>query len=185
LRCHNSGLLWLGGNNIDDWAVAGASLWYVGTYWNAASGDRSVELNPNSIIYQSVPTAIGQEYQLVYYTAGQPNDNPTPTIQPTITVTVTGAKLIFTTTNNLTDSAYINYLLNGSTTPPFGSDYWAQQGFIFTATSASTKISFSSATGGAGVDNVSLTGIPIPASAFLMGSGLLGLGLLGWRRKRS
>jgi hypothetical protein len=36
-----------------------------------------------------------------------------------------------------------------------------------------------------GLDNVRVSAIPIPASAFLLGSGLIGLGLLGWRRKRS
>ena len=38
---------------------------------------------------------------------------------------------------------------------------------------------------GALLDNVSVNSVPIPPSAFLLGSGLLGLGLLGWRRKRS
>ena len=34
------------------------------------------------------------------------------------------------------------------------------------------------------VFNVNTSGVPIPPSAFLMGSGLLGLGLIGWRRKK-
>jgi hypothetical protein len=35
------------------------------------------------------------------------------------------------------------------------------------------------------VDNINVVATPIPASALLLGSGLMGLGLLGWRRKRS
>jgi hypothetical protein len=34
------------------------------------------------------------------------------------------------------------------------------------------------------VFNVNTSGVPIPPSVFLMGSGLLGLGLIGWRRKQ-
>jgi hypothetical protein len=35
-----------------------------------------------------------------------------------------------------------------------------------------------------GTEGATLPGVPIPPSALLLGSGLLGLGLIGWRRKR-
>ena len=36
-----------------------------------------------------------------------------------------------------------------------------------------------------GLDNIKISGVPLPASSLLLGSGMIGLGLLGWRRKRS
>jgi hypothetical protein len=40
-------------------------------------------------------------------------------------------------------------------------------------------------TDNSGVDNVRASLAPLPASAMLLGSGLMGLGLFGWRRKQS
>jgi hypothetical protein len=44
---------------------------------------------------------------------------------------------------------------------------------------------FTDVAGGVAIDNAQLNVVPIPPSAFLLGSGLMGLGLLGWRRQRS
>jgi hypothetical protein len=56
-------------------------------------------------------------------------------------------------------------------------DGYALSAHVFVYNSANPGVGDALTTGFAGV--------PIPPTVFLMGSGLLGLGLLGWRRKRS
>ena len=56
---------------------------------------------------------------------------------------------------------------------------------VFTASGSTTLISLAGSEGSnyIGLDTVSVTAVPIPAAGWLLGSGLMGLGLLRFRRK--
>jgi hypothetical protein len=63
---------------------------------------------------------------------------------------------------------------------------WANQFVGIELLSGFRQLEFSSPTYGQTVlDNLKFQMIPIPASVLLLGSALLGLGLLGWRRKQA
>jgi choice-of-anchor C domain-containing protein len=61
------------------WIVGGVSIDLVASYWQAASGLQSVNLNGLGAgsIYQDVPTAPGHAYSLSFALAGNPECGPT------------------------------------------------------------------------------------------------------------
>jgi choice-of-anchor C domain-containing protein len=158
-----------GSTAITGWTVGGDSVDYIGSYWNAQSGSRSVDLSGNApgSIFQTFDTVLGQVYNVTFF-LGANGDGPPPT--KSVSVTATG-------------NAAGNYSV-GSTPFPPNVTAWSPFNYVFTATGTSTTLTFAS-TGttayGAALDNVNVTAVPEPAAWALM---ILGFGAIGGVMRR-
>jgi choice-of-anchor C domain-containing protein len=136
----------------------------VGSHWTAADGVRSIDLSGNAIggIQQTFSTVVNQQYKLSFSLAGNPDGEPTTKQMLTFgagTLFVEG--LLFDTT--------------GKTRDNMG---WTDKVFYFTALSDYTTLFFQSLTGtafGPALDNVSVSAVPLPAAAWMLGAGLVAL----------
>jgi choice-of-anchor C domain-containing protein len=158
-----------GSTAITGWTVGGDSVDYIGTYWNAQSGARSVDLSGNApgSIFQTFDTVLGQVYNVTFF-LGANGDGPPPT--KSVSVSATG-------------NAAGSYSV-GSTPFPPNVTAWSPFNYVFTATGTSTTLTFTS-TGttayGAALDNVNVTAVPEPAAWALM---ILGFGAIGGVMRR-
>lgn len=156
-----------GSNVITGWTVGGGGIDYVGTYWNAQSGSRSIDLSgmaPGSIS-QSFDTIAGMSYAVTFFLGGNGDGGLVP---KTATVSATGG-------------AATNYTVLASPTPTM--NYTAFT-YNFMAIGAMTTLTFASATGnpfGPVLDNVAVTAVPEPMTWTLM---TLGFGMLGFAMRR-
>lgn len=157
--------------DITGWKVSQGAIDYIGTFWQASEGVRSLDMNGPSIpgaIEQAFSTTPGTKYQVTFDLAGNYTAVPN-----TKTLRVSTGPGIF---------ADFTFDATGKGPNNMG---WVSKSWEFTATGSSTTLLFSSLTsGGAGpaLDNVSVialsdppTSVPEPSSML----GLLGLGVLG------
>lgn len=154
-----------------DWSVTGTSddqvqLKTTGGGMSPQDGGYYLGIfTPSNGVAQTFDTVNGQEYEVTFYLGRQGTDTPT------VDLNVDGSA-------SLHDSSI---LINST------QDTWAQHTISFTADSLSTTLSFvenaSSASGTSDVfvDTVSITAVPEPSSAALLGLG--GLALILRRRK--
>ncbi len=160
-----------GGTDISGWTVSGNSVDYIGSYWTAQNGARSIDLAGNGIgtISQILSTVAGQAYQVSFWIARNPDNGVNPR---TGFVGWNGSNSQFTFNNSTSTAANMG---------------WEQRSFIFGATGASTTLSFSSdaatAAGfyGPALDNVSIAAVPEPATWMML---ILGFGLVGGAMRR-
>lgn len=156
---------------IADWTVTGPSVTsgsvdWIGTYWQAPpSGGHSIDLDGNSqggIKQSGIATTSGDTYDLTFYLSGNPDGGPTPKL---VDVGATGAtSQVFSFSTAGISHADMGYVL---------------ESYIFTATSSSTTIFFTSETPGAYggvIGGVSLALATTPEPGFY---GILALGLSG------
>lgn len=167
--------------SITGWTVGGGlnSIDYIGSYWTAADGSRSLDLNglvPGSIS-QTFSVISGQTYNVTFDLAGNPAGGPTP---KTITSSA-GATVVFS-----------SFDTTGKSLSSMG---WTPVSFEFTATGPTATLTFESTTTGPSgngdyptafgpaLDNVSVTAVPEPSTWAMMLLGFVGVGFAAFRRK--
>jgi choice-of-anchor C domain-containing protein len=74
-----------GGTAITGWTVGSGGVDYIGSYWQAADGSRSVDLSGNApgFVSQSFATTAGATYTVSFYLAGNPDNSADKTIRVT------------------------------------------------------------------------------------------------------
>lgn len=175
-----------GSLNLNNWTIDSGSIDYINNYWqDAGSGSgRSIDLNglvPGSIS-QSFATTAGVLYEVTFSLSGNPDNTHTPAIK-TLRVSLTGASsashdFTFDTTNPVNSS---------------GNMGWLTKSFTFLGGAGLTTITFLSLTTdpvslpafGPALDEVSVNAVPVPAAVWLLGSALLGVGLIARKRRAS
>ncbi len=122
-----------GNNSIDNWVVNSGTINYIGVYWEASDGERSVDLNGNNAgsISQTINTVVGKTYRIKSDLSGNPICT-SPTVK-TLSVSAAGISNTFT------------FDVTGNSTANMG---WETESFEFTAISSVTTLTFSSLTSG-------------------------------------
>lgn len=161
-----------GSTAITGWTVGGNSIDYIGSYWQAAAGDRSIDLSGNSkgsISQLLTGLNIGGRYQVRFFLAGNPDGG--------------AATKVAVASDGGAQSDTFFFPQAGNTKSDMG---WTEQVFNFTAAASSANLTFSATLEdpyGPALDNVSISGgaVPEPASWALM---IAGFGFAGAALRR-
>ena len=161
-----------GSTTINGWTVTPSSIDYIGTYWGAQDGSRSIDLSgnaPGGVSQVITGLTTGALYQVDFFLGGNYDGPPTP--DKTLDVSAAG-----------TTSGFI-YSAPSATQTGFSG--WTGYSFRFVATGASETLNFQSTTTGSpygpALDNVSLARVPEPATWALM---IMGFGAVGGALRR-
>jgi hypothetical protein len=185
-------LLPVGSTTMTGWTVNGTAAGNDGVAWigptnpfniTAQDGSYALDLTgysngaPYAGVQQSVATTSGDTYALTFYLGAEINGVGTYSIDACGGSTCQTFSVVISTAT--------------SGTPQ---NSWTLETLDFTASGPSSVVSLLGTNSGGvqeyiGLDNVSLvdTGVsatPLPAALPLFASGLAGMGLFGWRRKR-
>ena len=121
-----------GDPRLTGWTIEAGSIDWIFGYWQPADGSKSIDMSGGSAgqISQTFATTVGDPYVVRFALSGNP-DNP---VLKTLVVSATGAPPTTYTYDN-----------TGNT---HASMNWVDRLYSFTATAASTKLTFTSATAG-------------------------------------
>jgi choice-of-anchor C domain-containing protein len=136
-----------GSTALTGWTVESGSIDWIGSYWPASQGSRSIDLTgfDAGAISQTLTTTIGNTYVVTFDLSGNPAGPPAI---KTLTVGATGAP----TTGYEFDTATAGNTLSDM--------MWVSKTYTFLATSTSSVLTFASTTDGfwgPALDNVTVT----------------------------
>jgi choice-of-anchor C domain-containing protein len=154
--------------SITGWTVGGGGVDYIGSYWNASDGVRSVDLSgdaPGSVS-QTFATIAGRSYSVTFDLSANPDSGA-------------GLKDLLVSagaTSTLYQVGQAGYPLT-----------WTPTSFLFTATGSTSTLTFTSgannAAWGPAIDNVAASIVPVPEPATWMML-ITGFGLVGVSARR-
>jgi choice-of-anchor C domain-containing protein len=162
-----------GDTSITGWTVDGLGIDYIGGYWQAADGVRSIDLSGNNkgAISQALNgLVVGGLYHVNFALAGNPDGG--------------ASTKVAVASDGGSQSSVFFFPQAGNTKTNMG---WTNQTFDFVATAANANLTFSATqfdAFGPALDNVSISGpVPEPASWAMMIVGLGGIGAMVRRRR--
>jgi choice-of-anchor C domain-containing protein len=172
-----------GSTAITNWTVIGSGVRvidYIGGYWQASNGSRSLDLNgrpgPGGV-EQIISTSPGSTYVVTFDMAGNPDGGPT--------IKTMDVSAYDTDPLNPLAIQSFSFDITGKSHTSMG---WTPMQFAFVADAASTVLRFMSTvpndqTSGWGpaLDNVTVNLVPVPAAVLL---GLLGLSVAGVKLRK-
>jgi choice-of-anchor C domain-containing protein len=124
-----------GATNLTGWTIESGSIDWIGSYWQAADGARSIDLSGNGpgAISQTLATTIGNTYSVTFSMSGNPDGGPAG---KTLTVGASGADVkSYTFDNGVAGNSRADMK-------------WAAKEYSFVATSSSSVLTFTSTTPG-------------------------------------
>lgn len=154
-----------GNTDLTGWTIGDGGIDWIGTYWQASNGVRSLDMTAVSAgsISQTLATVVGQRYLVTFDIAGNPDPNGGPTLK-SLDVTVNGTGL-----------ANYTFDTSGFSVGAMG---WASKSYSFVATSTASTLTFTSNNGfasGPALDNVAIA-VPEAATWVMM---IAGFGMVG------
>ena len=169
--------LYAGNPALTGWIVGSGSVDFIGSYWQAAAGNNSLDMAGNSLGSVSqwiTDLTAGVRYMVTFAMSGNPDGG-------------LGPRSMLVNAGTLPDGTY-EYTVTGANT--LATMKWEYKQFFFTASSTSELLTFTALTTantagvyGPGLDDISIVpaAVPLPASAPLI---MLGLGALAALRRR-
>jgi choice-of-anchor C domain-containing protein len=157
-----------GSTDLTGWTISYGSIDWIHTYWQNPTGSSySIDLSGNSVgsIAQTFDTTANQSYKISFWMAGNPD--------------AAGLKELQVSLYGATDPIFNFYSFLNTTTGTTRTNMgWTLYEFLFTAGGPSATINFTSLTGtayGPAIAGVEVSSVPLPAAAWMLGAGLVGL----------
>jgi choice-of-anchor C domain-containing protein len=159
--------------SLPGWTVTGGSVDYIGSYWQAGAGSRSLDMSGNvagTIASQTLSTTAGVLYLGSFMIAGNTDGGPAV---KTLGFSIDGVA-----------QPVVTFDSTGDSRTNMG---WTTEAFSFIGTGSDT-IQFESLTAtpfGPALDNVSVTAaVPEPSTWAMMILGFMGVGFMAYGRKQ-